>query len=489
MRRIRVLGCCLVGSLVAAQESGAELAARVRGGGWLEVSKYRRSDAGVIESWSTAQTGDPERGEFLPLIDYGRQLHYENLGLIGLLSLFCHGDGDLLAMTDADFHFHALGMDGSDVALRQYLVLPPPSFDGPRGRAERLDRLLVVDRLVARRCRGAVAELAILAERETLPAVLRERCRHGVATLTGKTEAGLVRRCLDPEVVMLPAAFDAALVIDHSRLPDLRWLTALGRRLGVLVTARAIELAGGTISSPQCNGGQRMADVVSAAPFWLVHRFGNARLDHSVVTIGAKADERMPVALTWNAVGEFEPDGWREAKPSAAAIANNPLLGGTLSVEATTLYASTDRSRGARRPSTAAKLLLDDGVALRAVVPSNSKLWPALAFLNLPAAGGGELRVMFGDPTSIVLVVEARDEDAAEAWVAQGKQLLTEAKAAVDHWPDELREQPGLKVLLQSLWAASFSTKDKAAFATVEVRGFDRTKMLPLAEAVLPAIF
>src|SRR5688572_6779468 len=119
------------------QETAADVAARVRAGGWLEVSKYRRGERGDLESWSTAHTGDPDRGEWLPVLD-GSALRLGNLGAIGWFSLFCHGDGDLLAMTDVEFHFGALGLGASDVELRQFLARPAPSFDGMRGRAELL---------------------------------------------------------------------------------------------------------------------------------------------------------------------------------------------------------------------------------------------------------------------------------------------------------------------------------------------------------------
>jgi hypothetical protein len=464
------------------QETAADVAARVRAGGWLEVSKYRRGERGDLESWSTAHTGDPDRGEWLPVLD-GSALRLGNLGAIGWFSLFCHGDGDLLAMTDAEFHFGALGLGASDVELRQFLARPAPSFDGMRGRAELLDRVLAIDRLVARGSRGAVVELRHLVDQEALPPLLRAYASRAAAKLAGEG-GGPMRMLLDPATARVPAAFDVAIVLEHARLPDLRWLAGFGRRLGALVTTRAIEAAGGTVSPPQCNGGQRMCDVAGAAPFWAAHHWGNARVDQSFVTVQIKADDRMPVALTWNAAGEFEHERWAQASVPDEAKRDNPLLAGSLEVTATSVYASTDKSRGMPRPALTRRYLPAEGTgyAIHAHVPANSKLWPMLTFLEAPPATGAELRVTFGDPGVIVLMVEARDEDAAAQWVAKGKELLATADAEFAEQTALQEAQPKMMALLRQLLKVELSTKDKAAFAVVQLRGVTPASIRELVE-------
>lgn len=307
--------------------------------------------------------------------------------------------------------------------------------------------------------------------------------------LRGKSEGQFARRRLEPAAIRLPAAFDGCVVIDHARLPDMRWVAPLGRRFGALVIATVVEKAGGMLAPSQLNGGQRMCDIAAEAPFWVAHQWGNARVDHSCITVNAKAGADMPVAITWNAVGEFEHERWAAATLPPRVAANNPLLGGTLTVAASSLYASTDGSQGKARPAMAERLLRDDGVAIRAMVPANSKLWPALAFLRTPPAAGAELRVMFGEPTVVVLVIEARDEDAAEQWVARGKELLAQAKIGLGGLPEALAAQPDLKALLDALLAANLSTKDDAAFATVEVRGFTPQKLQAIVETLATSMF
>ncbi|MBM4061803.1 MAG: hypothetical protein FJ265_12015 [Planctomycetes bacterium] len=482
-----VWGVAVLGSLTA-QESAADVAARVRQGGWFEQSKYRRADDGSLEVWTTAHTGSEELGEFLPLIDRGDAMAtaIDNLGLLGLLSLVCHGDADLLAMTDAGFHFGALGIDGSDVGLRQFLALPSPSFEGARGRAELLDRLLAIDRLEHRRVAGAVAEFRVLAARADVPAALRERAAQALRTLrNGTGVAAPVRQRLDAQALALPLAFDACIVIDHARLPDLRWLAPLGRRTGALVTAATIEAAGGTVSPPACNGAQRMCDVAAGAPFWFAHRYGNLRFDQSLVTITAKGDGRNPIAATWNACGAFEAAGWQDFALPDEGERDKQLGSATARLTTTTLFASTDGSRGKPRPELVEKLALlrDDGLALRAVVPANSKLWAALAFVHAPPTQGGEIRVVFGDPAVITIVAEARDEEAAAAWVAKGKELVEQGDGVFAMAAEPIAATRGFQLLREAWLGAAFSVKDTTAFATVIVRGFTPQHVRELVEA------
>jgi hypothetical protein len=217
-----------------------------------------------------------------------------------------------------------------------------------------------------------------------------------------------VRRRLDAQQVRLPAAFDVCVVVDHARLPDMRWLAPLGRRVGALATLAAIEAAGGSVPPTAWNGAQRLCDVAAEAPHWIAQWFGNARLDHSVVTFSIKADPRFPAALLWNVAGEFDADRWQKASASPEIAANNPLLAGKLTVASDRLFATSDGGQGKPRPAMAEKLLIDDGIALRGVVPANSKLWPALASQQLPPATGAEVRFVFGDPAVITLMVDAR---------------------------------------------------------------------------------
>lgn len=477
-------------TLVAAQEQtepGQVVADRVMKGGWFEKTRWQRGADGSLEMHYFADVGGsiPDgQLRFKPVLGEKLENGFQNSGAVGFLSLFCHGNGDLLSMTDVEYHFGALGVDTSDVGMRQFLIVPPPSFEGQRGRAEMLDRMLAIDVLTRRNCKSALGELRVLAANEKLPAALRERAQRASAVLSGETK-GTERKRLDAATLNLPAAFDGCVLVDHARLPDLGWLTPLGRRLGALVTAQTIVMAGGTISPAMCNGAQSMCDVVSELPFGVAHQFGNVRIDQSLLVISAKADPEMPVALSWQAAGEFEAELLKKAELPAGIERNNPIFGGKLEVVADRVVASTDGSVGKPRPAMVEKLgLLEDaGCAIRAIVPANSKLWPALAFLKLPSAERAELCITFGDPGVITLQVQTRDEETAEAWVAAGKEMLAQAKAMfAQELPPVFADSPDVQQLLAGLYAAQLSSKDASATARIEVKGMTPAKIKALCE-------
>lgn len=473
------LSVLLTGGLAAAaqhpdaDEPAAAVVERIRAGGWFETPRWRRGENGALEVFVPAADGQTA-GAFEPLLGAGNERGLGNAGVIGFLSLVCHGPGDLLGMTDPTLHFPALGVDPGDVGLRQFLALPPPPFDGARGRAELLDRLLAIDLLERRGCRQALAELRQLAAAEQLPAVLRDRARRAVALLQQRADP-VVRRRLDAATLRLPAAFDACLLLDHARLPDLGWLTSFGRRIAALVTATALDDApDAMLTAAMKNDVQLRCDLVGELPFGIVHHYGNARLDHSCVVVTARPGGDPPFTLTWQAAGDFEHERWQGAALSAEAAAQNPLLAAsTLTITADRLFATTDGSEGRPRPTLAGRLgLADDGHGLRVVVPGNSKLWPALAFLEAPPAEGAELRVSFGDPAVVVLAVTARDEDAAAAWLALGQRWIAELQQWIDGDPPAvIADAPGLRGLLDRVLATAFSVKGDTAFAVVQLPG------------------
>ncbi len=138
------------------EEKGAVVAARVRAGGRFEQSKWQRGENGALEMHFFADIGGSAPGRFVPLLrPDGDWLDLNNLGALGYLSLVCHGASDLVSMTDAEFHLVALGIGITNVELRQYLAVPAPSFEGPRGRAEMFDRMLAIDLLCRRDCKQA----------------------------------------------------------------------------------------------------------------------------------------------------------------------------------------------------------------------------------------------------------------------------------------------------------------------------------------------
>ena len=463
-------------------ETAEAAARRVLDGGTFWSPKWRRGDDGMLQLEYFADAGDRAAARFVPLLGEDLVEGLSNCGVIGWLSLWCHGNGDLLAMTDAAFHLGCLGIDTSDSGLRQYLALPLPPLDGPKGRAELLDRLLAVDLLRQRGCRAAAVELRLLAGRAE-PKALGDRATAALAALEGRTTKA--RQRLDPATLPLPPAYDGCLVIDHSRLPDLSWLTGFGRRLGMLVTARAVLAAGGSVSPAMCSGAQRFADTVGELPFGIALQYGNVRLDQSILVVTAKADADMPVAFGFAAAGEFEAERWQQARLPDDLQGNNPLSEGSLQITDLALLASSDGSKGKPRPEVARELLRDHGCAVFASIPERSRLWLALSFLGLPPSKGAEVQVSFGEVFRLEVKVAARDEDGADAWLGKGKELLAQGRQMLEQDPQLkalLQDSPELQTLVGAASGAKLSIDGDRVVLQLELRGFGRQQFTALLE-------
>lgn len=464
------------------QEDSAALRDRVEAGGAIVDIPYRRDAQGRLGS---VMRDSDSGARWQPLFgdDFVRSLQ-SGLGLAGWVALYGQGGGDLLALTDAGFHLGAIGHDTTDVGLRQLLVLPLPATDDGAAKAAVLDRMVAVDELVARGCQGAKVEFAVIAADERAPAPLRERARTALATLSGG-EAG-ARRRLEPGDVVLPPQFDVAVVVDHARLPSMRWLIPFARRSGMLVTASVVARMGAEMDEVQMRSAQGVCDCASEAPFEIVRRFGNLRVDHSVAFVHIDPAQRFPVRFSTQAVGRFEHAGWQGLEVSDAVRRDNPMLAGSLVVEAEWLRAGTPIENGAPDAERAAGLLGDDGVAIRVVVPVDSQLWRQAAAIGLPAARA-VLNLRFGDAPHLELRVTAENDGDAERWLERGKALLDGLpKMLASTIPDAAREQPAYGKLLDGAAAGALERQQRdvvlrCAFAPVsadELRGLAMT-LLP----------
>lgn len=469
-------------------ESTEAVVARVRQGGVFYTPKCRRGDDGMLQVDYLAQFGGSEPTQFLPLLGESMADGFASCGIAGWLALFCHGNGDLLSMTDTSLHFQFLGIDSSDAGLRQFLAAPLPSFAGAKGRAELLDRMLAIDVLSRRGCKAAAVELQNLAERQDAPRPLQKRAADALDALTGRPSVQPQHR-LDPNQLSLPLAFDGCLVIEHSRLPDLGWLTAWGRRLSMLVTARTLAAVNGDVSAEMLSGGQRFYDALGELPFAAALQFGNARFGESCVIVVVKPGEPVPFALRFCAAGEIEAEGWQQATLPADFRSGRGLQipDGSVEIEPDLVQACLGVVLGRPRPEQARELLRDTGAALRVVIPAASTLWLALAAMQLPPAEGADLRITFGAVATIRLDLTARDEVAAVAWVEQGKARLLQTRKELlgdREFAERLQQLPGMKIVFDAVSAAQLTTDGRLATATIEIRGMDQRLFQQLLESL-----
>src|SRR5262245_18247137 len=178
--RQAVLAPFLLVAAIAAQDAWNEtLRQRREQGKDLIELRYRRTAQGLLE----VASGEGGARGFERLFPDDNPLggSLSSTGMFGVLMLFCHGSGDLLAMTDAERHLQRAQVGTSAMDLRQFLATPPPAGDAVRARVDLLDRMVAIDLLRRGGHKGAVAEWTALVTREDTPAPLRARAAQALA--------------------------------------------------------------------------------------------------------------------------------------------------------------------------------------------------------------------------------------------------------------------------------------------------------------------
>ncbi len=460
-------------------EAPQAIAARIRAGGRFEASRWRRGQNGALEMFFFADAGMliPGRDNYVPLLRDGFEHEYDrHSGAVATAAMLCHGHGDLLGMTDAVFHFEALGIDTSDIALRQLLgqaisEVADLDLDDDLDRARTFDLMLAIDLLERRGVKGAVAECMGLA-RADAPEPLRRRAERATKRLRGEAWSP-PRRRLDPATLKLPLGFDAAILVDHARLPDVSWLTRTGRQFAAHKTAYLLVRAGGPVTPAQRNGAQWMADQIGELPFAFAHRFGNIRLDHSCVIVRAQNDADFPAIVSWQAAGELEPRRRPLGEPTRKQQLKRPrLLNAEIEFFEDGLLATKGGSAGKPRPDRARQLLQGPPTALRIVLPERSKVWPLLRALDLPAIRGGEIRIDFDDRgMRLAIELTARDEIDAEDFVTRVDELRPTI-AAERLLPWQLREDAQALAFATRVHATELEIDDNTIRAEVRADTF-----------------
>ena len=485
------LWAILVSALLPAQERGvggevgSEVAARVRSGGWFESPKLRRAEDGSLEVDYIADVGGmPPRPRFRPLLGDGMNRALRGLKVPGMLMLACHGSGDLLAMTDAEFHLRAVGVNVDGDALGQFLLRPLPSVGGLRGRAELLDRMLAIDLLVGRGQRTAVAGLRDLAKRD-LPRSLRSRVEHALARLRGDPFGTRLR--LDPAALVLPERFDVFVTVDNARLPDMSAWTAIYRRIRALEYAGIID--GRRVITPAMrNGLQVTVDSVAELPFALVHQYGNARIDHTCLVVALRGAQPVRFAWSLQAVGDFEMHGWQDVDVSDLQWRGLPFSATSFDVDARSLRLDSGKLEAKPRPARAAQLLQGRDAVVRVVVPADSALWQEFAWLKLPSPAGCEVRLSMGLAAALELRITPVSEAESEQWSRRLGELLASVPSMISRrLPALVAGDPFLKQQIESISAIQIEVVGDELVVRQPLTGWSISKLQALVERMLDA--
>lgn len=473
---IAALFACLA---LAAQEPDGEqwnsmLRSRMERGEDLIELRYRRDEHGVLEVASCEHGAVP----FHVMFSADRLPRADTALVWGLGALFLVGDGEagVLGAVDGERHLRRIGVDMTTVGLRQFLLTPVSSADAERARVEELDRVVAIDTLRRGGHRGVVAELIALAADGKTPPLLAARAKDVLGAFgRGKP---LARARLAPESLLLPVAADVFVVVDHARLPDLRPLRELARRMAIESSYRVLRALRAPTPDDLYHG-QLVADAVGEAPFELVRRIGDVRVDHSVLSLAVVAGEggRPDLDFLLQATGSFDAERIAATCDTIAAATPGAVRcerrDGEVCIEAgadtvvvapTTVVAHGKRMAGRARPDIASQLLVA-GPAIRVVVPKASKAWAALLLGDVPrGAEGATIDVSFDGRCRVAATLTARDEDAAVSW----KEWLEAKFANAARLRDRFSARdaaPGVQQIVDVLTGA----KASVAGATVQV--------------------
>lgn len=464
-----IVAVCAGPSHVVAQEPDRSFVRRVEQDGRLVDLRWSRDADGNLHA--ALPDGTPQ-----PMFERGLMTGFENGGVALWLALVLPGPNDLLALCDAEAHLRRAGVATTDAELRQFLALPLPAGDGGRTRAERLDRMVAIDLLRRRGTGSAAVELRELAGRDEAPAELRQRARDALTALDATRAPATFGGVFAADAVALPAAADVVFAMHAAAMPDPQPLLVLARTAGLRISAEHLDRH--EIDTPEVLlSAQMVSEIAGELPFEIVRHFGNHRIDGVVGGVLLRGDGEPAVAV--QVAGRFDVPRlaeWLRQEGAPAEMVDGELVtqqqDHTLRIGASRAGLLTEKT-ATRKGGDLAKALLAEGAALRVMVPENSKLLLMLAAQGMPQTRSASLALSFDPGPLLQLELQARDEDAAESWVALAEQqrpaLLAELRGMLEREPP-----PGgldsMQPLLQALGETKVAADGRTVTATVDLR-------------------
>ena len=386
--------------------------ANLKAGKPLIALDWRRNAAGDFEH-KIADAIEKD-AKFEPWFGKGLVEAMNATGIAGWVMFFAH-HGDVLSLTHGEHHLRRLGIGSTTADLVTFVRSPLPE---QLRDVALLDRLVAIDLIARRDDDEAKAARSALAAETTLDAQLRERA----------APANFPRRHLDAATLPLPTQGDIYLVCNHESLFDALPLVEIGYFTGMVSTVQVLQyLKAPTLSDFVL--GQTESEFLTEIPFEIARRFGNFRLDQTVVALSVPRDGD---GGGWIAVsaGKFD------AARVAAGVAASKVEGGKAELADGTAKATIDGTQlvvtdllatamtpglaAAPNPEVAARLL-NDNPGLRVHVPTGSSLLLAQGrVFGIEGVESIDVTASSGDPVVLHAVLKTKDNASA---VAAGKQV------------------------------------------------------------------
>jgi hypothetical protein len=396
----RVVAVVIVlAAAAAAQKPRSAFFGRIEQDNRLLALQWQRGADGALQ-WKDATDED---SKFEPL--FARGIAAAPVGWTPFAFLLHHGD--VLSLTDADFHLRRLAVDLTTVELHRFVRRPPPDA---LPELDELDRAIAIDLLRQRGDHEANTALAAIAADKKLSAALQQRAA-----------PNYVRQRLDPATLQLPEDADLLLVLDHAHGVDASPLVQIGYFSSLCSSCSVLSL----LKAPtrkDLQVGQSESEMVTEYAFEVVRQFGCARLDHTCIAVRL-TELGTPDAFAVASAGSFDPAaadrGIRALSlpettcEHSAEVTKASWPTASATVTPTLVQVQTKDWALQPRADLAKQLLREpsDPTLVHVVLPKGSRLLPMLA--NVGFAGLQRVDATFAAGERLELALELYLPDAA----------------------------------------------------------------------------
>ena len=466
-----------------------------------------------------APTLEAEAGELRPLFAGADDVlsAIANLGTAGFANLWLTGPRDLASLTDPALHFEIRGLRLDNAALRRRVAGAGDASTPQLARQALLDRILAVRLLQQRGEAGARDELEAVAADADADAFLRLAARDALAALApdaaaaGPDEATAAEGVPNAVLMALrevPAGADIVLFADQRRVRPPLFLPGLAARVGLevsytLLTGEAQEH--GAVPVDMVAGAVRFSLAPVLVPYELARRYGNARLDWTLLAARVPTGPEQAGGLWLRADGLFEHeriaaglagDGF-DARPGQRRETTVRAADGAV------LKFGADRLRlvagafAARSPATGSveELLPADVLAAPAwcLLPPKSQLLAQVKAL-LPGDAvpitSAALRLSFGSGVDVGIVTDQASAEDAERSAAALREardrLVQDLTAKAERAEGEERPAATLRRLAGVLRAATPRADGRRTTTQLSFAGWKAGDLLALALLLAP---
>ena len=225
-------------------------------------------------------------------------------GSLGIMALAYFGDTDLASLVDAPALFERMGR-GADTDILRALARKAQPGDPSH---EALLRNLAVRTAQQRNMKPAIGLLERMLGEDGIDESLREACENAIAALRGQPQPIRQRALLPIEQTLaaVPKDAQAVILVHTTKLPSGSILIPWARVLGEASMRQYVGMFGEDMEAPFVIAGMLSMSFASNMGYVLAHRFGNARVNRTVIALRFQEDFEDPPTIFVRVEGRWD---------------------------------------------------------------------------------------------------------------------------------------------------------------------------------------